>query len=533
MALTLIRLRWTLTVNQWRRSTFTLVMSILGAVYLFGLSAFLVAGLVTGLPGEGTEFRGVVTVLLTSAVVLAWTVLPPLVTGVDATLDPRSFQLYPVPAGTLVRGLLLSAFTTPIGIITLLVTLGAAASWWDTPGVLPVAVAGAVVSAVTAVSLGYGITGLLAAYAGRRRVRDTLSVLLMVPLMLGGIAFARAAESFEALIAGAPPVAEAASWTPFGAGAGAAWAAARGDGAGALARLVAAVVWCLLAVALWRLAVRRTVEPVAVGGGGARTVRGAADPRPLRWLGRPATGPRTAVAARAQHYWFSDPRYMAGLITIPLMAVVLWFMGGLAGSEGPGPALFLAMAPITAWALAYSLTADIGYDHTAFHLHVLSGVRGLDDRLGRLLGMLGWGLPAVVLVTAATCAYAGDWAALPAVLGLSLGVLGSGCGLAALVSARWVYPVPKPGDSPFQQPQGALVRTMLVQVGTMLATVALAVPMLIPTIAYMGTGDARWSWAALAVGLVWGALLLWLGVRLGARWFDRSQAETFQAVKAF
>ena len=30
MALTLVRLRWTLTLNQWRRSPFTLVVSVLG-----------------------------------------------------------------------------------------------------------------------------------------------------------------------------------------------------------------------------------------------------------------------------------------------------------------------------------------------------------------------------------------------------------------------------------------------------------------------------------------------------------------------
>ena len=36
-----------------------------------------------------------------------------------------------------------------------------------------------------------------------------------------------------------------------------------------------------------------------------------------------------------------------------------------------------------------------------------------------------------------------------------------------------------------------------------------------------------------ALGLVWGAVALWLGVRLGARWYDRAQAETYQAVAAF
>ena len=32
------------------------------------------------------------------------------------------------------------------------------------------------------------------------------------------------------------------------------------------------------------------------------------------------------------------------------------------------------------------------------------------------------------------------------------------------------------------------------------------------------------------VGVVLGSALLWLGIRLGGRWFDRAQAETYQQV---
>ena len=41
------------------------------------------------------------------------------------------------------------------------------------------------------------------------------------------------------------------------------------------------------------------------------------------------------------------------------------------------------------------------------------------------------------------------WADLPAVLGASLGMLLTGLGLSSVVSARFVYPVPLPGQSPF------------------------------------------------------------------------------------
>ncbi|TFI14422.1 Tat (twin-arginine translocation) pathway signal sequence, partial [Thiopseudomonas sp. 4R-3cl] len=283
----------------------------------------------------------------------------------------------------------------------------------------------------------------------------------------------------------------------------------------------------------WHLAVRRTVEPVAVGGGRSRRVAAGADPMPLRWLGRRATGPRTAIAARAQRYWLADPRYAAGLIIIPLMAVLLWFTGGMAAEGGPGLGLLLILGPITAWSLAYSISADIAYDHTAFHLHVVSGVRGVDDRWGRVLGLAGWGVPMILLVTTATVAAAGDWSLLAPMLGLALGLFGTTAGLSAFVSARFVYPVPKPGDSPFATPQGAAMRTMLVQGAAMLVSLALAVPFLVPFVVRLVTGAAVWGWVTVALGLAWGAVALWLGVRLGARWYDRAQAETYQAVAAF
>lgn len=200
---------------------------------------------------------------------------------------------------------------------------------------------------------------------------------------------------------------------------------------------------------------------------------------------------------------------------------------------GPGLGLLLILGPITAWSLAYSISADIAYDHTAFHLHVVSGVRGVDDRWGRVLGLAGWGVPMILLVTTATVAAAGDWSLLAPMLGLALGLFGTTAGLSAFVSARFVYPVPKPGDSPFATPQGAAMRTMLVQGAAMLVSLALAVPFLVPFVVRLVTGAAVWGWVTVALGLAWGAVALWLGVRLGARWYDRAQAETYQAVAAF
>ncbi|MBD4398871.1 Tat (twin-arginine translocation) pathway signal sequence, partial [Xanthomonas citri pv. citri] len=86
----------------------------------------------------------------------------------------------------------------------------------------------------------------------------------------------QAIASFEDFLAIAPQVARGAAWTPFGAGPATAWAAAEGRSAAVALHLAVAAAWCLAALALWHLAVRRTVEPVAVGGGRSRRVAAGA-----------------------------------------------------------------------------------------------------------------------------------------------------------------------------------------------------------------------------------------------------------------
>ncbi len=63
-------------------------------------------------------------------------------------------------------------------------------------------------------------------------------------------------------------------------------------------------------------------------------------------------------------------------------------------------------------------------------------------------------LPTVLVFAVAPCCPDDTWQRSRALLGLSLGILFSGLGLSAVVSARYTYPVPLPGDSPFKKPPG-------------------------------------------------------------------------------
>ena len=60
-------------------------------------------------------------------------------------------------------------------------------------------------------------------------------------------------------------------------------------------------------------------------------------------------------------------------MVVPLLPVLLLFQGSQSGFYGP----FQFVGPLTAFLLAWSISADVSYDSTAFALHVATGVRGV------------------------------------------------------------------------------------------------------------------------------------------------------------
>jgi ABC-2 type transport system permease protein len=176
------------------------------------------------------------------------------------------------------------------------------------------------------------------------------------------------------------------------------------------------------------------------------------------------------------------------------------------------PALLLGLVPY----------ADVSYDGTAFSTVLAAGIRGRDDRTGRLLGALTATAPLVVLVTIATVGLAGEWMLLPAVLGCGLGALLVGLGICAISSAYLVIPVPASGDNVFKRVPGQSFWVGLALMGFTLLAGALTGPALALAIVAAVSGAALWSWLALAVGLLIGVGVTVAGVAVGGRAFDRT-----------
>ncbi|TDE93921.1 hypothetical protein EXU48_10655 [Occultella glacieicola] len=524
-----VRLRLTLMANSFKRSVWQLIGFILAALYAAGLVVMAVFGTVVGVRADPHITTDVVTIV-GAVTVLAWWVVPLFAFGVDATLDPQRLVTYGVPRRSLLAGLTAAGLTSVPGFAMVALALGMALAWVREPATLLAALVGGALAVALCVVGSRAITTALAPLLESRRYREVLTIAAFVPIMLVGPAFAwgaaRLEEGGSGLAEQIPAlleqVARMAGWTPLGAPWGLAGSVHDGEWLLALARLLIAGFALGLLWWLWDVSLARSlVSPPTAGAGKGRS-------KGLGWFDRTPATPAGAVAARALTYWFRDPRYSGSVAVIPLLPVVLLAVGGGSANE-----ILLILAPLTAWILGYAISADISYDSSAFALHVATGVSGRDDRTGRVLAV---GIPGLVVVAAfaaISLGVTGRWDLAPVVLGASLGALGVSLGVSSVTSARLLYPTPKPGDSPFKQPQGAAMATMISQGLGSLASMVVSLPYLALAIAALLTSSALLGWLTLGVGVVEGVAVMLLGIRWGARIFDRRGPELLQQVMSY
>lgn len=117
----------------------------------------------------------------------------------------------------------------------------------------------------------------------------------------------------------------------------------------------------------------------------------------------------------------------------------------------------LFVGPIVAVLLGMSIYTDVSYDSTAFSLHLQTGVSGRDDRWGRVLAVSVFAIPVTIFLTVASVWFSDAWERLAGLLGISLGLLLTGLTLSSLISGRFAFSVPAPGDNPFTSRPGLLI----------------------------------------------------------------------------
>jgi ABC-2 type transport system permease protein len=167
---------------------------------------------------------------------------------------------------------------------------------------------------------------------------------------------------------------------------------------------------------------------------------------------------------------------------------------------------------------------DVSYDSTAVWTHLAARTRGAQDRVGRMIPVLFFGVILLGIGVPLTAWGYGDPEILPALLGVCLALLLGGLGVSSVSSALFPYPAPRPGDSASQQPQIAGGAGGVAQGFSVLAILLVATPALVSSGIWFAEGGA-WNWIALLIGAVSGVLILVLGVRGGALSFDRRAPE--------
>lgn len=216
-------------------------------------------------------------------------------------------------------------------------------------------------------------------------------------------------------------------------------------------------------------------------------------------------------------------------MVVPIAAVLSTLPLVVAGV--PIELAVLLPAPIIALFLGWMPHNDLAYDSTALWMHIASGVRGLPDRLGRLVPVVLIALPLLAIAIPLAIAVHGRWAFAPALVGVCAALFLSGLGLSSIASVAAPYAVSRPGDSPFQQPQrtgsGGVMAQGLVMLGALVAA-APAIWLALQAVA-SDTVDAL---PALWVGIGVGVAVFAFGIAIGSAVFERRSTRLMEFAEA-
>jgi len=461
------------------------------------------------------DTAGVVTVLSGSAITLGF-VVAPLFGGSGDPMDPRAFRGFGLSSGRLAAALAAAGMLTVPVLAQTAVAVCFAVLWIRRGAQWPVAVVAAALGLITCLLAARVLRSVAGLFLAPRRSRELTGALLVGLLVLViPVAVFLVSLQWNGRIPGT--LVEAVrilALTPLGAAWALPWRPA------ALTIVIAVGTVVLLAAAWWALVHRalHTVEPPAA----ARGMGG------LGWFAVTPGTPAGAVAARSLLYWLTDARYLANLAVLPVIAVVAMVPLMIVGQ--PFAWVVLVPAPLLALFLGWLPHNDLAYDSTAIWLHVASGVRGISDRVGRLIpvGVIGTVVLAVVIPV--SVGLHGDWAVAPVMVGVCASLFLSGLGFSSIASAAAPSPVTHPGDSPFRQPERTGSGGALAQGGVLLGSLLVSIPAV--WWGWLSFADRRFVGVAFWGGLLIGAAVLAVGLAIGALVFERRGSRLLELAEA-
>ncbi|GAA1936732.1 hypothetical protein GCM10009775_30840 [Microbacterium aoyamense] len=521
MAAHVLRLRIALLVGALRGDAGRATRIVIGLILLTTAIVAACWALLT-LRDAADEVALAVTVLCGSAISLGFA-LAPVVAAADDPLDPRRFALLGMPHGRLAAVLVLAGFVS-VPIAALLAFAITGAVLWGAHGVPWVAGAASVILvAATCVLLARVCMALTSLFLRERRSRELtgLFVLAILVVVVPVGVFLASLEWDGTVPSQLSEAVDVLALTPFGA----AWAfpglLAQGDPGAGLSLAIAVLSLALLGLLWWWLVRRLLTTTERPASGRERSGLG--------WFGVAPGTAGGAIAARSLQYWFRDRRYVMNLVVIPIAAAV-----------APVPLLIAGVPPEIALLLPVLLAAlflgwlphnDLAYDSTAVWMHLASGVRGISDRVGRLVPVLLVGVPLLAVAIPVSVAAYGRWMLLPALTGVCVSLFFSALGLSSISSAVAPYAVSRPGESPFQQPQRVGSSGAIAQALVMFGAIAVSAPVLWLAWLVM-TGEPERATVALWTGVGVGAVVFAIGIGLGSLAFERRGSRLMEFAEA-
>ncbi|WP_309129063.1 hypothetical protein [Microbacterium sp.] len=464
--------------------------------------------------GSAPEATARTVIVLGGAATFLAFLLGPMLTGTPDQLDPRRFGPFGVDERRMPWTLTLAALVSipslvllAVGACVVTVAVAHGVAW-------PAAVLSVVISVLCtalAARIGMAVSAIL---LPERRSRE-LTVLFTIPVIVIAFPFAAYFASMEwdgNVPGGVAAATSIVGYTPLAAPQAFLFHLAAGETAAAWGSGLIALTSLAALAALWAYLVRHllttTERPVA-----ARERSG------LGWFGPLPDNAFGAVAARSLVYWLRDRRYIVNVIVVPIAGVLTVFPLLVAGV----PLSIAALVPVPLMALFFGWLPhnDVAYDSTAVWIHIASGMRGLPDRLGRLVPVLLVAVPVLAIGVSVTLAVISHWALLMPMIGLTVALLFTGFGMSSILSVVAPYAVSRPGDSPFQQPQRSSSHGSYGAAGTFLGALLFSAPtiwLFWLTIVEGGQHAPATFW----VGVVTGAVVLLGGAVLGGRIFEHS-----------
>ncbi|MDR0285347.1 MAG: hypothetical protein LBI33_10740, partial [Propionibacteriaceae bacterium] len=491
MVATLLKLRFRLAIAELKRSTVRLVLTIIFGLYALVMVAALVilmlvaAGTVNGHQHEA----GAIIVVVGSVVVVGWILLPLVFFGSDQTLDPARFAQFPLTGRKLAPGLVVAGLVGLPGLITALLCVGSALLWIRHPGVVLVGVVGGALGfLMTQVTCRMAATALAGTLSSRKAKDMTGLIGLVLILLLSSLGYVislvaarfSASGNWTQAMAASQTAGTILSWTPLGAP----WALVGDAAAGSWGLLVVHLVLTLayLAAGLWAYGAvldKALQTPAHEGTTGVLAHDSIAKAASWPWAaGRYA--PVAAITARCLRYWRRDPRYLGTIPAMLLLPVLFTVMGKTVPADEIGSFFTVGIVAfglgLMALMAGYSLSADVAFDASAWWIHLAAGVKGWQDRLGRVVAQALWCVPFVLVVGIAVPVIMGAPGRIPTTLGAMAALYLVGLGVASVFSALFIYPVALPGESPLRMKTGMMGTQMLAQMGSLLGAGLLGLP---------------------------------------------------------